>query len=64
MSEYQAYPGGTPEFRLVQKENGALVQQVRYVFGMAKYVGKWMDVPIVKEYNHLNCSDARVLREK
>ena len=54
MSEYQAYPGGTPEFRLVQKEDGTLMQQVRYVNGFVGYVGKWMNVPVVKEYDHHN----------
>jgi hypothetical protein len=54
MSQYQAFPGGTPEFRLVQKDDGTLVQQVRYVFGMANYVGKWMDVPVVKEISDKN----------
>ena len=49
MSEYQAYPGGTPEFRLVQKEDGTFVQQIRYVSHLANYIGKWMDVPVVKE---------------
>lgn len=54
MSEYQVYPNGTPEFRLVQKENGALVQQIRYVSSFVGYVGKWMDVPVVKEYDNAN----------
>lgn len=54
MIEYQAYPGGTPEFRLVQKENGTLMQQVRYVNGFVGYVGKWMNVPVVKENDNAN----------
>jgi len=51
MNEYQAYPGGTPEFRLVKMEDGSLVQQVRYVSRLANYTGNWMNVPVVKENN-------------
>jgi len=54
MNEYKALPGGTPEFRLLQKEDGSLVQQVRYVFGATNYIGKWMDIPIVKENDQNN----------
>jgi len=43
------YPGSTPEFRFLQKENGTFVLQLRYVNISVGYISKWQDVPVVKE---------------
>lgn len=43
------YPGATPEFRVLLKSDGTQVLQVRYIHAQHKYVGKWQDVPMVKE---------------
>ncbi len=45
------YPGSVPEFKMVQKENGAMVMQVRYRNDAMGYLGKWMDVQTEKENN-------------
>lgn len=42
------YPGGTPEFRILLKPEGQVLQ-VRYLKSDVGYVGKWQDVPIIKE---------------
>lgn len=49
MSEYGVYPNSTPEFRMLQKEGGTMVMQVRYVCASQGYTGKWLDVKIEKE---------------
>ena len=43
------YPGSVPEFKMVQKENGAMVMQVRYRNDAMGYCGKWTDVQTEKE---------------
>lgn len=43
------YPGCTPEFRILEKQDGSKVFQVRQVNITNNYVGKWQDVPVVKE---------------
>ena len=43
------YSGGTPEFRILVKENEDFVMQVRYVKQEVGYIGKWQDVPVVRE---------------
>lgn len=43
------YPGSVPEFKMVQKENGAMVMQVRYRNDVMGYCGKWTDVQTEKE---------------
>jgi len=43
------YPGATPEFRILVKQDGAQEFQVRYINAAQYYVGKWQAVPIVKE---------------
>ena len=43
------YPGSVPEFKMVQKENGAMVMQVRYRNNVTGYLGKWTDVQTEKE---------------
>lgn len=46
---YGIYPNSTPEFRMVQKENGITAMQVRYVNVAMGYTGLWMDVKTEKE---------------
>jgi hypothetical protein len=43
------YPGSTPEFRMLQKVDGTMVLQVRYINISQGYTSKWQDVPVVKE---------------
>jgi hypothetical protein len=44
-----SYPGSTPELRVLAKVDGTMTLQVRYVHKVVGYVGKWQDVPVVKE---------------
>jgi hypothetical protein len=46
---YGIYPNSTPEFRALQKEDGTMVMQVRYINAPSGYTGKWMDVKTEKE---------------
>lgn len=41
---YGVYPNSTPEFRTLQKADGTMVMQVRYINAPMGYIGKWMDV--------------------
>jgi hypothetical protein len=43
------YPGCTPDFRILQREDGTQVLQVRQVNLTNNYVGKWQDIPVVRE---------------
>lgn len=43
------YPGATPELRILIKQDGSQVIQVRYVNISHGYTGKWQDVPVVEE---------------
>jgi hypothetical protein len=43
------YPGATPEFRFLEKQDSVYILQVRYVNISAGYISKWQDVPVVKE---------------
>ena len=45
----QIYPGSVPEFRNLQKENGTIEMQVRYINSQMGYTGKWMPVKTEKE---------------
>lgn len=47
--DYRIYPNSTPEFRMLQKEDGTMAMQVRYINAPMGYVGKWMDVQTEKE---------------
>ena len=47
--EYGIYPNSTPEFRQVQKLDGTIEMQVRYLNKEAGYTGKWMPVKVEKE---------------
>lgn len=52
------YPGSTPEFRWVEKTDGAICLQVRYINTVAGYTGKWQDIPTVKENDEQSVSKA------
>jgi len=43
------YPGSVPEFCNLQKEDGTIEMQVRYINSQVGYVGKWMPVQTAKE---------------
>lgn len=43
------YPGATPEFRIIVKQDGSQIFQVRYMNISHGYISKWQDVPIVLE---------------
>jgi hypothetical protein len=58
---YGIYPNSTPEFRTLQKENGTMVMQVRYINAPMGYVGKWMDMKTEKE-NSTNQSSASSIK--
>ena len=45
------YPGSVPEFRTLQKNDGTITMQVRYINAPMGYEGKWMDVKTEKESN-------------
>lgn len=52
MTEYckgRIYPQSVPEFRHLQKENGTIEMQVRYINTGMGYTGKWMPVNTVVE---------------
>jgi hypothetical protein len=54
---YGAYPNSSPEFRMLQKEDGTMVMQVRYINVSMGYVGKWMDVKTEKENDKANTAN-------
>ena len=43
------YPGSAPEFRILKKQNGESVLQVRYINEGQGYQSKWQDVPVIEE---------------
>ena len=55
---YGIYPNSTPEFRMVHKENGTMVMQVRYINAPMGYTGKWMDMKTEKENGTSNNANA------
>jgi len=48
------YPNSTPEFRQVQKSDGTIEMQVRYINKPLGYTGLWMPVNIQKENDNSN----------
>jgi len=56
---YGIYPNSTPEFRMLQKEDGKMVMQVRYINPSMGYVGKWMDIKTEKENDKVNTYDTQ-----
>jgi hypothetical protein len=52
MTQYcqgRIYPGSVPEFKMVQKTDGTMEMQVRYINSAMGYTGKWMAVQTEKE---------------
>jgi hypothetical protein len=47
--EYKIYPNSSPEFKMVQKSDGTMEMQVRYLNKSMNYVGQWMPVKTEKE---------------
>ena len=47
--EYRIYPNSSPEFKMVQKHDGIMEMQVRYINSAQGYIGKWMPVKTEKE---------------
>jgi hypothetical protein len=45
----RVYPGSVPEFKMVQKSDGTMEMQVRYINAGQGYTGKWMAVQTEKE---------------
>jgi hypothetical protein len=43
------YPNSVPEFRHLQKEDGTIEMQVRYINTGMGYCSKWMPVKTAKE---------------
>lgn len=43
------YPQSVPEFRHLQKADGTMEMQVRYINSAMGYTGKWMPVQVEKE---------------
>ena len=54
---YGIYPNSTPEFRMLQKEDGKMAMQVRYINESMGYIGKWMDMKTEKENGTSNSTD-------
>ena len=55
---YGIYPNSTPEFRMLQKEDGTMAMQVRYINSAMGYTGKWMDVKTETENGTSNNANA------
>jgi hypothetical protein len=55
---YGIYPNSTPEFRTLQKADGTMVMQVRYLNAPMGYTGKWMDMKTEKENGTSNSTNA------
>jgi hypothetical protein len=53
-----SYPNATPEFRILIKNDEIQVLQIRFVNITQGYTGKWQDVPVVKENDANNNSNA------
>jgi hypothetical protein len=54
--EYGIYPNSTPEFRTLQKQDGTMEMQVRYINKQMNYIGKWMPVKTEKENDKTYCT--------
>jgi hypothetical protein len=56
MTQYcqgRIYPNSVPEFRHLQKTDGTIEMQVRYINAPMGYTGKWMPVNTVQEHNEV-----------
>jgi hypothetical protein len=50
------YPQSVPEFRHLQKQDGTMEMQVRYINSVQGYTGKWQAVSVVEEEkNNFKC---------
>ena len=52
MTQYcqgRIYPNSVPEFRHLQKADGTMEMQVRYINSAMGYTGKWIAVKMEKE---------------
>ena len=56
--EYGIYPNSSPEFRTLQKTDGTMEMQVRYINAPMGYISKWMPVQMEKENDTSSCSQA------
>ena len=56
MPEVLIYPNSTPDFKMVQKPDGTMEMQVRYINMAQGYTGKW--TPVKTEYDNSNPSKA------
>ena len=57
MTQYcqgKIYPNSVPEFRHLQKADGTMEMQVRYINSAMGYTGKWMLVNTVQEEKQNN----------
>jgi len=54
---YKIYPNSVPEFRHLQKQDGTIEMQVRYINAGMGYTGKWMPVNTVQEEQKENNND-------
>jgi hypothetical protein len=55
MIEYyknKIYPNSVPEFRYLQKTDGIMEMQVRYINSTVGYTSKWMPVNTVQEQSN------------
>ena len=43
------YPNSTPDFRILKKQSGETILQVRYINIAQGYKSKWQDIPVVEE---------------
>lgn len=54
-----AYPGSSSQFRILEREDGTQVLQVRQINITNRYVGMWQDIPVVRE----EVTDTEPIRE-
>jgi len=52
------YPNSTPDFRILIKENGTQILQVRYVNITQGYKSTWKDVPVITENDKTDNANA------
>lgn len=48
-AQVRIYPNSVPEFRYLQKADGTMEMQVRYINAGMGYTSKWMPVNTVQE---------------
>lgn len=55
---YEIYPNSSPEFKMIQKEDGSTQMMVRYINKPIGYTGQWMPIVMEKENgsNNNTCS--------